>query len=464
MSEKTLAILGAGPGGYVAAVRAAQLGCKVTVVERESLGGVCLRHGCIPVKALLYSARVYRTAVTGESFGVTCQNPGIDFNHMIQRKDDIVSLNEQGIEVLFRKHGISLVRGSGRLVSPSRILVEDSAGGSTSVDADAVIIATGSSSIVPSFAKPDKGRVFDCEGALALERLPESCTILGGGVLGCEFASLFADLGVKVTLVEMLPTLLPTWDRDQSKLLTRSFKKRRIDVRTGTAVEGISSNGDRDGVTVTLSSGSVIDADTCLLALGRKPNIENIGLEEAGVTLWKDTFRGIEVDEFMRTSTPNVYAVGDITGIRPLAHIASEQGITAVEHICGRADPMRYDAVPDCYWASPELGSVGVTEQEAEARGLDVETGMFHYRSMGISHALGATEGFAKAIVEKGSGRIIGIHICGYGAPDLVAEASVIVTNGLTVDDIKHTIHAHPTLGEIVKEAVLAARGENIHG
>lgn len=463
MPKKKLTIIGAGPGGYVAAVRAAQKGCEVTIVDREGPGGVCLRHGCIPVKSLLISARSYTHAKNTEQYGVTCADVSFNYPKMVKRKDDIVSLNEQGIESLLKRHTIEYIRGDARLVSPSEVTVEDKSGSVAILKPDAIIIATGSSSVVPGFIRLDQRRIFDCEGALALTELPASCVILGGGILGCEFASLFADLGVRVTVIEMLPTLMPSFDSDLSKMLTRSFKRRGIQMLTGKAVESI-ADGDEESVVVTLDDGTTVDADSCLVALGRRPNIDGIELEEAGVKLWDEGFRGIRVDEYLRTSSPGVYAAGDVTGIRPLAHVASAQGIAAVDHICGEDNPMRYDAVPDCFWANPELASVGVTSQEAEERGLDVLTATFQYRSMGIAHALGEREGFVKALAERESGRVIGVHICGHGAPDLIAEASVIVTNGLTVDDIERTIHAHPTLGEIVKEGILATHGRHIHG
>ena len=462
--KKTILIIGSGPGGYIAAIRAAQLGCSVQVIERDRLGGVCLQHGCIPVKALLHSARMYENARNASQYGIVCPDVSFDYARMMIRKNDIIAINEQGISSLFKKHGIRLIRGKGKLMSPKRIKITGLDGDTSVVEADHIVIATGSSSLVPSFVNLDQERIVDCEGALALQTLPKSMVILGGGVLGCEFASLYNAFGVKVTIIEKLHTLMPLWDCDLSRRLTASFKRRSIDVRTDMSVEGLHKKDPSGKVIVALSNGSTVTADCCLAAFGRKPNIENIGMDEAGIVLWKDSYRGIQVNEYLQTNIPTVYAVGDVTGIRPLAPVASAQGITAVEHACGMGTPMRYNAVPDCFWAFPELGSVGCTEQDARERGLDISIAHFHYRSSSIAHVIGATEGFVKAIVEKGSDIVLGIHICGENAPEMVAEASVIVSHGLTVDDIKHTIHAHPTMGEILKEAVLAVKGENIHG
>lgn len=457
-----LTVIGAGPGGYVAAVRAARQGCDVTVVERDGLGGVCLQHGCVPVKSLLISARTFTMAVNAGAYGVSCGDVSFDYARMVRRKDDIVAVNERGIEALLYKHRIRIVRGTAQIVSPEAVDVSGADGTVTRIGSDTIIIATGSSSSVPGFAALDNVRVFDCEGALALTSLPSSCAILGGGILGCEFASLFSDLGVKVTVIEMMDRPMPTFDKDLSAALARSFRRRGIDMRMKTSVEDVETDGE--GVTVRLSGGGSVEAETCLVALGRRPNIEGIGLEQAGVALWDTQYRGIEVDSHLRTSVPGIYAVGDVNGIRPLAHVASAQGESAADHICGKDNPMRYDAVPDCFWANPEIASVGMTEQEARDRGEDVAVATFLYRSLGIAHALGSIEGFVKTVAERESGRVLGVHICGHGAPDLIAEASVIVANGLTVKDVEGTIHAHPTLGEIVKESILSTTGKNIHG
>ena len=457
MLKKKILILGSGPGGYAAAIHASQLGCSVTVVEKKGLGGVCLRHGCIPLKSLLHSARILETARNALTFGVICKEVDFDFNSMMKRKDNIVAVNERGIDTLFRKHGIKLIRGSGKLISPSRVEVTDNHGKVMSYDTDCIIIASGSSSAVPPFITPGCENIFDCESALKLESLPDSIAILGGGVQGCEFASLYSSLGVNVTIIEKLETLLPFWDSDLSRRLAMSFKKRSIDVRTGTAVDDVQPEGNQRSVRISLSTGEEITSDCCLLALGRTPNIEDIGLEKAGIMLWEDHFCGIQVNEFLRTTIPNVYAVGDVTGIRHLAHAASAQGITAVEHFCGAGTRIQYDAVPHCCQTIPELASVGVTETEALSRGLDVDISRFSYRSSGIGYITGETDGFVKVIANKSTGTAAGVHICGYGAAEMIAVASVIISNGLTVEDVRHTIFAHPTMAEIIKESILSA-------
>jgi len=462
--KKRVIVIGAGPGGYAAAVHGAKRGLDVTVVEKAGPGGVCLRHGCLPMEALFQSVRTYKTALAASGFGVTCRGVSFDYSKMAARKDDIVALNEQGIEALFRKHGVKLIRGTAKLLSPSRVEVTGAEDAGRLPEADAVIVATGSSSVIPPFAEPDGETIFDCEGALARKELPGSCIVLGGGVLGCEFASLFRDLGVEVTVVERLPSLLPAWDPDLSKMVARSFSRRSIRVMTGVAVEDVRKNGDTGGVSVMVSSGEELTAESCLLALGRRPNIAGIGLENTGAVLRGDGCRGIEVDEFMETSVPGLYAVGDVTGVRMLAHVASMQGITAVDRICGDAVPMSYGHVPECFRGEPELSAVGATGKEAAEKGIDVTVGKVYYRSLGAAHALGATDGFVKAVVERDSGRVLGVHVCGRGAQEMSAEASVIVANGLGADDIECTMHAHPSLAEVLKEAILAARGGNIHG
>ncbi len=463
MSDKKLAILGSGPGGYIAAIRAAQLGCSVTVIEKNGLGGVCLQSGCIPTKALLKSANVYEEACRASAFGVKCPDVDFDFGAMISRKDDIVAMNEKGIDNLFKKHGIALVHGTGKLVTPSLVHVTGRDGTVSKLETDAVIIATGSSSIVPSFITLDNERIIDNEGALSLNSLPDSIVVLGGGVLGCEFASLFNSLGAQVTIVEQLTSLIPSFDHDLSRTLTASLRKKG-DVRTNATVVNVTHEVNSCTVKVSLDSGETVTSEYCLVALGRHANTGDIGLEEAGIGLWAEKYRGIRVNEYMQTNIPSVYAIGDVTGIRPLAHVASAQGITAAEHICGIESPMSYNAVPDCCFASPEIGSVGLTGQEAREKDIDIDIGRSYYRSSGISYVVGETDGFVKVIAEKESGKILGIHICGHNAAVMSAEASVIVGKGLTVGDIKKTIHAHPTVSEILKEAVLAVRKEQIQG
>ncbi|MBN1290426.1 MAG: dihydrolipoyl dehydrogenase [Candidatus Latescibacteria bacterium] len=463
-NTKSLVIIGSGPGGYVAAVRAAQLGLKVTVIEKNGLGGVCLQHGCIPTKSILHSARVYNTVRNASSYGINCSEIGFDFYTIMKRKDDMVALNEKGIANLIEKHKIKIIRGEARLLSPNRIEITAQNGLTSEIDADYIIIATGSSSTIPSFIPADRERIFDSEGALLLQSLPESLIILGGGVLGCEFASFFNALGSEVTIVEQLQTILPGWDQDICRTVASSFRKRGIIVKTGARVVDVQSTNESGDVTVSLESGEKVSAKCCLVAFGRTPNIENIGLEIAGIKLWNGKFRGIQVNEFLQTNVPSIYAIGDVTGIRQLAHVASHQGITAVEHMCGKATPMIYDEIPDCYYGEPECASIGLTEQEALESKNEIAKSKIFYRSFGITHVLGETDGFVKVIAEKESGKVLGVHICGHDAPVMISEASVIVANGLTVDDIGEVIHPHPTLGEILMEGIQAVRGMNIHG
>lgn len=463
MTKRKLTILGAGPGGYTAAIRAAENGWDVTIIERAGLGGVCLHHGCIPVKALLASARAFTSAEKAASYGVMCEDVSFDYSKFMTRKDDIVAVNARGIEGLLKGHEIRILAGTGMVVSPSQVTCVKSDGDVVVIDSNALFIATGSSPAIPGHISVDNRHIFDSNGQLEVKKLPESCVILGGGVIGCEFASLFADLGVRVTIVEQQPSLLPLWDSDLSASLARSFKRRKIIVRTGATVESATVNERTDSTIVRLADGTEIDADRCLVAFGRKPNVSGFGLESIGVAYDDAHSGGIRVGETMETSVEGVYAVGDVTGIRMLAHVASAQGITAADALAGKKTPVRYDAVPDCLWANPELASVGMTAEAAVKQGIDTASFTFHYRSLGIAHALGEIDGFVKTVIEKGSERVLGVHISGHGAPELIAEASVIVTEKLTVAAIEETIHAHPTFGEIVKESILGAAGRNIH-
>ncbi len=462
MQHKTLTIIGAGPGGYTAAFRAAQKGMKVTVIERGGLGGVCLQQGCIPVKALLHSAKMLTNARRAADFGIDCNVNGFDFASMIDRKDDIVALNERGIEALLHRHAITVIKGGATLLSPTHVEVECEDGSTLGIASDFMLIATGSSSILPQGIELDNKTIFDCEGALSLSELPESCIVLGGGVLGCEFASLLTDLDVEVTVVDMKESLMPAWDSDLTKLLARSFKRRGVSFELGAAVETVDKN-DEEGVTVRLADGRELTAASCLVAIGRKPTLPALNLKGDELAI-NNVTGGIEVDSFMRTNFNNIYAAGDVTGIRMLAHVAAEQGIVAVENMAGGNTEMRYDAVPDCFWGSPEMASVGIDDTAAKEAGMDIAVAKYQYRSTGISHAIGEIEGFVKALINKDGDTVVGVHIAGHAAPELIGEAAVIVANGLTVNDLDTTIHAHPTLGEIVKEAILAARGRNIHG
>ena len=463
-SSKSLVIIGSGPGGYVAAVRAAQLGISVTVVEKDGLGGVCLQCGCIPTKSILHSARVYNTVRTASTFGINCSDAGFDFSAIMKRKDDMVALNEKGIAALFNKHKIKLVHGEAKLLSSNRVGISAPDGTTQEISADYIIIATGSSSAIPSFIPSDNDLIFDSEGALKLQSLPESIIILGGGVLGCEFATFFNTLGNKVTIVEQLPTLLPGWDQDICRTVASSFRRQGIDSKTGVKVIDVQITGKSGNISVTLETGEMLLAKSCLVAFGRTPNIAHIGLENAGIKLWSEKFRGIQVNEFMQTSVPSIYAIGDVTGLRQLAHVASHQGITAAEHMCGKATPMNYDTIPDCYYGNPECASVGMTEQKALESNIEIAKSRVSYRSFGIPHVLGETDGYVKVIAEKESGKVLGVHISGHDAPVMISEASIIVEKGLTVDGLKDVIHPHPTLGEILMEGLQAVRGMNIHG
>ena len=432
-------------------------------MEPNGLGGVCLQSGCIPVKAFLVSASVLETVRRAGEFGINATDDGFDYTRIVERKNSIIKLNEDGLTALFKKYGITLLAGRGRLSDPNSVEVISTGGSTVRVTSDAVVIATGSSSFIPPFIKLDQDTVFDCEGALSRHTLPESIVILGGGILGCEFASFYRSFGVNVTIVEKMDTLMPQWDSALSRRLGSDFRRRGIDIRTGMELSGLETG--KAGVEAHLSKGDSITAECCLVALGRRPNIEGDGITENGIRLWDTSRHGIAVDEHLRTSIPGIYAIGDVTGIRPLAHVASTQGIAAADHfMTGEHSPVRYDAVPDCYWAKPEMASVGVTEQNASEQGLAIDISRYSYRALGITHVLGEPDGFVKVLADPSSGRVLGIHICGHSAPEMIAEATVVVAKGLTVDGFEEVIHAHPTMGEVIKEGVMSVKGRQIHG
>jgi dihydrolipoamide dehydrogenase len=459
MSQQTIAVIGSGPGGHAAAVRASQLGYRVIVIERNGLGGVCLQSGCIPVKTLFHAVRVYETARNSGSLGIHSPETTFDFPEMLSNMRKIVATNEKGIAHTFSQHGISIISGIARLTSPTQIAVDIPGGGEESVVADAIIIASGSRTATPPFIEIDGSHIFDCEGALEQTVLPDNIAILGGGVLGCEFASLYAALGIPVTIVEQADTLLPGWDSTLSRRLTKEFRRRGIDIRTGTGITGVTRS--ETGVTIALDGKETVTAHRCLAALGRTPNVEGLGLEECGIETMTDGRPGIHVDEHMLTSAPGVYAVGDVTGIQLLAHVATAQGIAAVEHAAGSGSSMSYRAVPECFWGFPELATVGMTAGAATADGRDIAVGRVPFRALGAAQLLGAGDGYIEVVTDSVSGTVLGIHICGPGAPELIAEATVIVDREMTIDEVTRVIHAHPTLGELIREGVAAAGVSN---
>ncbi|MFZ1817601.1 MAG: dihydrolipoyl dehydrogenase [Nitrospira sp.] len=463
-----LAILGAGPGGYVAAIRAAQLGARVTVIENQALGGVCLNWGCIPSKALLSVVELGDKAKKAKDFGIQLTGPvTYDPAVMVARKNKVVSTLVKGIATLFKTWNIEHVEGTGELLDARTIRVAKPDGAETRVVADGVIIATGSSWPNLPLFPIDGTQIITSKQALDLSRIPVSLLIVGGGVEGCEFASLYSGLGTQVTLVELVPRLLPLEDEEISQMMERELKKRGVDIRTGVTVDQIVRQPDL--VTAHLRDGLSLNVEQVLVSVGRGFNSRGIGLEKAGVQV--GTCGEIVVNERMETNVPGVYAIGDVVGKAMLAHVASAQGKVAVENFMGRPRTIDYDVIPTGIFTLPEIGRVGLTEQQARDRcvaaGKDpqqsVKVGRFRYGGLGKAQATGDIQGLLKVVADAESDRILGVHILGAHAADLVHEAALAMHLGATVSRVAEMIHAHPTLAEGLMEAMEDVHGHAIH-
>lgn len=454
-------VIGSGPGGYVCAIRASRLGLKTVVVEQGDLGGVCTNTGCIPTKALLRSAEVYHLASSAKTYGVRVDGVTADLPAIARRKDRVVSTLSRGIGALLASAGVEVVAGRGRLVSPGVVEVDLNAGGPELVTARNVVISTGSSPAVPPVPGFDLPGVMTSDDALDLQEAPGSMVIVGGGAVGVEWASFFSALGCKVTLVEMLERLVPVEDEEISAALKREFTRQRISVKTSTAVKAIGGSPGEFSVTVTGPDGEEeIEAEAVLNATGRSANIRDIGLETAGVRFGR---AGIEVDERMRTNVAGVYAIGDVTGKKLLAHLASHQGIVAAENMAGNEMEIDYDAVPGATFCVPEVASVGLTEAAAREQFGDALIGKFPYMASGRARAFGEPEGFLKVVADPQYGAVLGMHIIGAGASDVIAEGVLAIKLEATLDDLRDVIHAHPTFSELVGEAAWEAIGEPIN-
>jgi dihydrolipoamide dehydrogenase len=455
---RDLVVIGSGPGGYVAAIRAAQLGLAVTVVEKDALlGGTCLHRGCIPTKALLHTADLLEEARHGEQFGVACGQPKLDLGRAHQHKQKVVRKNAKGIESLFRKHKIDAVHGRGRLDGARRVVVEAD-GGQRAIDARHVLLATGSTVRGLPFLPFDGERVLSSDHILELASVPPRLAILGAGAVGVEFASMFATFGSKVTLIEMLPRLLPLEDEEISAALEQALAKRGIEVLTSTGATG--ARVEAASVVLELAARS-LEADAVLVAVGRRPVTEELGLEEAGVELERGF---VKVDRFMRTAAPEVYAIGDVVATPQLAHLASAEGILAVEHMARlEPRPIDYDQVPSCTYCDPEVASIGLTEAKARERGWEVATGKFPFIASGKAAILGRADGFVKVVRETRHDQLLGVHVIGPRATELMGEAVMALRLEATVEDMERAIHPHPTLSEAMMEAARVAAGRGLH-
>jgi dihydrolipoamide dehydrogenase len=444
-----VAVLGGGPGGYVGAIRAAKLGLKVAVVEKEHLGGVCLNWGCIPTKALYHVAVTIDEIKKASIFGIKVGKPELDFSKAMARKNEVIKMQRKGLAFHFNRNGIELISGEGKLVSSDTISVKTASGKNISLSAKNIIIATGSSAKnIPPFDIAAEG-VMDNIGILSLEKLPRSLLIVGGGVVGSEFANIFATFGTRVTIVELLPRILNTEDEEVSKVIDRVFRKKAIEIYTSTRVEESRKEGDK--FKVKLSGGEKIEAENILISVGRGPNSSGIGLEDAGVETDEKGY--IKTDDKLRTSIPNIYGVGDVTGRFQLAHVASEEGKIAAEVISGQDKSMDYSVIPWAVFTSPEIGTVGLNRAQAEEKGYSICMGSFPFSNSGKAYITGETDGFINIITDKQTGEILGAQMIGPRASDLIHEVAVAMKGEILVDDLSATVHTHPTFSEAVMEA-----------
>lgn len=456
-----LIVIGSGPGGYVAAIRASQLGMKTAVVERESLGGICLNWGCIPTKALLKSAEVMEYLQHAEDYGVTVKGFAPAFDKMVSRSRDVAGGMSKGISFLFRKNKIDTLEGFGRLTKDKKVEVEKD-GKKTVYSAKNIIVATGARARELPNMPVDGKKIIEYRKAMSLEKMPKSMIVVGSGAIGCEFAYFYNSIGTKVTIVEYLDRLVPNEDADVSRELAKAFKKKGIEVMTSSEVTAVSTKGRGVTATVKTKKGDQeLKADVLLSAVGISPNTENIGLESLGIK----TERGlVVVDEYYKTNVANVYAIGDIVKGPALAHVASHEGIICVEKMAGmEVEPMDYNNIPSCTYCQPEIASVGYTEAQAKEAGYELKVGKFPFSASGKASAAGKKEGFVKVIFDAKYGEWLGCHMIGAGVTEMVAEAVVARKLETTGHEIIKAVHPHPTMSEAVMEAVAAAYDEVIH-
>jgi dihydrolipoyl dehydrogenase len=458
-----LIIIGSGPGGYVAAIRASQLKLKVAVVEKAELGGICLNWGCIPTKSLLKSAQVFEYISHASDFGITISGEAKpDFNAMILRSRGVADSMSKGVQFLFRKNNIVHLQGSGRLAGGNMVEVVDQEGTKKNYSAKNIIVATGARSKELPGLKQDGRKIIGYREAMTLPMQPGSMVVVGSGAIGSEFASFYQSIGTSVTLVEFLPRIVPNEDEEVSKQLERSFKKMKMKVMTDSSVESVDTSGAKCSVTIKTPKGSeVIESDIVLSAVGVTPNIENIGLEKAGVKTEKGK---VVVDDFYRTSVPGIFAIGDIVHGPALAHVASAEGIICVEKIAGaETDPLDYKNIPACTYTNPEIASCGLTEASAKEEGFEIRVGKFPFTASGKASASGAREGFIKLIFDAQYGELLGAHMIGANVTEMIAEIVVARKLETTAHEIIKAVHPHPTMSEAIMEAAAAAYGEVIH-
>lgn len=464
MEKYDLIVIGSGPGGYVTAIRASQLGLKTAIVEKAELGGVCLNWGCIPTKALLKSAQVFEYLNHASDYGITIQGKAnADFSAIIKRSRDVAAGMSKGVQFLMKKNKIDIIQGTGKLTKDKKVEVTGADGKKTTYEAPHIVLATGARSRELPNLPQDGKKIIGYRQALTLDKQPASMVVVGSGAIGSEFAYFYNAIGTKVTLVEYLDNIVPLEDEEVSKQLATSFKKAGIDVMTGSEVTSVDTSGTKVKVTIKSKKGKEeqIEADIVLSAVGITPNIENIGLEEAGVVVEKGR---VKVDEFYRTSVPGIYAIGDIVPGQALAHVASAEGIICVEKIAGHnPEPLNYSNIPGCTYTSPEVASVGYTEKAAKEAGYELKIGKFPYSASGKASAAGQKDGFIKLIFDAKYGELLGAHMIGANVTEMIAEIVVARKLETTGHEILKAVHPHPTMSEAIMEAAAAAYGEVIH-
>lgn len=459
--EKDLVIIGGGPGGYVAAIKAAQLGIDVAIVEKDQLGGTCLNRGCIPTKALYKSSQVIETVKRSAEFGVHVSDIILDFKQMQERKEKIVHQLVEGISKLLKNHGIEVVRGEGSLLEPQKVSVKDSSGVFSEIKTKNILLATGSLPSKPPISGIELPGVLTSDELLEITAIPKSLLIVGGGVIGIEFAGIFQALGCQVTVLEFMPSILPFLDSEISRRMSMTLKRKGIRIETGIKVNEIKTKEGELSVTAEGPLGNLtFQAGRVLIASGRVFNISNLNLDDLGICY---DLKGIKVDSSFATNVPGIYAIGDVIGGLMLAHVASEEGIVAVEKMRGLEGHINYEAVPNCIFSFPEIAVCGISEEEAKRQNMEYTVSKFLFGANGKALTMGEGEGLIKVLALKDTQEIIGTHIMGPHASDLIHEAALAITNKLRVKDIINTVHAHPTLSECFMEAVLGLENRTIH-
>lgn len=455
-------VIGSGPGGYVTAIRASQLGFKTAVIEKENLGGVCLNWGCIPTKALLKSAQVFEYLNHSKDYGISADNVRADFGAVVKRSRDVAEGMSKGVQFLMKKNKIEVIMGTAKVKAGKKVSVTGADGKTTEYSANHIIIATGARSRMLPNLPQDGKKIIGYREAMSLSKQPKSMVVVGSGAIGVEFAYFYATMGTKVTVVEFMPNIVPVEDEEVSKQLEKSFKKVGIEVMTEASVESVDTKGEGCKVNVKTKTGNVtLDAEIVLSAVGIEANITGIGLEEVGIKTDKGK---ILTDKYYATNIPGYYAIGDCVGGQALAHVASAEGITCIEKIKGlHAEPLDYNNIPGCTYCQPEIASVGFTEKKAKEAGYQIKVGKFPFTASGKAKAAGASDGFVKLIFDAKYGELLGAHMIGANVTEMIAEIVAIRKLETTGHELIKTVHPHPTMSEAIMEAAAAAYGEVIH-